>query len=124
MSWAAVAGPDSIDSWRAFVVWMVLAAAILIGAVSGVVGAVKAHRNGSVSDEIKDQVKNTHDSNLRDDLDRVDTKVDQVDTKVDELVGTTAANHLQMVAFMSEMRAQMTGYAKITANCPLHKEAS
>ena len=111
-------GPATIDSWLEFIIWAILAAAVLIGAVSGIVSMWHARRSSDVHEavqEVKEQVKNWHSTNLRDDVDRTAAKVDAVDTKVDRLSGVVDAIHQGQVEFMREIRSQMARQARIAA---------
>ena len=84
---AVAEAPDGIPWWA----WLIVAlAAVSVPVVGSVWVAKISHRqrgHGAVLEEVREQVSNSHDSNLRDDVDRIDAKVDQVDTKVDRLTG-------------------------------------
>ena len=107
-------GPANIDSWLEFIIWAILAAAVLIGAVSGIVSMWHARRISDVPEavqEVKEQVKNSHSTNLRDDVDCTAAKVDAVDTKVDRLSGVVDAIHQAL----REIRSQMARQDRIVA---------
>lgn len=108
-------GPVNIDSWFEFVIWAVLAVGSVIGALSAVLGLRKAHRTEVNTAEVRGEVKNDHKTNLRDDLDRTDSKVDAVDTKVDRLTGVVDAMHQEQRAFMRDIREQMARQDRIAA---------
>lgn len=127
-----MSGPANIDSWLEFIIWAILSTAVLIGAVGGIGSLLHAWRSSSVPEavqEVKEQVKNSHSTNLRDDVDRtaakVDvidakvnqstTKLDTVDTKVDRLTGVVDAIRQTQVEFMREIRAQMARQDRIAA---------
>lgn len=68
-----------------------------------------------VLEEVREQVSNSHDTNFRDDVDRVDAKVDQVDTKVDRLTGSVDALTRTLENFMRESRASAARQDRIAA---------
>lgn len=108
-------GPAHISNWYEAVVWTLIGFATSVGAGSGVVGAYHARRNGAATDAVREQVENTNDSNLRDDLDRHEQKLDAVDTKVDELAGCVKALSRQMESAVRELRAQAARLDAIAA---------
>ncbi|WP_226995811.1 DUF2746 domain-containing protein [Gordonia phthalatica] len=85
-------------------IWLLIAAGSFIGAVAAVRGARHGGATREATDEVRDRVSNAHDSNLRDDVDRVDARVEQVDTKVDRLTGSFEAFTRSVEAFMRESR--------------------
>ena len=110
-----MSGPANIDSWFEFVVWAVIAIAALAGAVQAHRGRREHQEQSAVIGEVREQVSNTHDTNLRDDLDRTDSKVDQVDTKVDVLTGTVTALVHAFEEFAKETRAANARQDRIAA---------
>lgn len=77
-------GPTSIDSWFEFIVWLLL---VTVPTITTVLLANRAQSKRSASKhsqlaedvtEVKDQVKNSHRTNLRDDLDRLTSIVESL----------------------------------------------
>ncbi|UTN92941.1 membrane protein [Gordonia phage Finkle] len=96
----------------------VLVLSIVVPAAAGVWVAQISHRqkgHSEVLEEVREQVSNSHDSNLRDDVDRVDEKVDQVDTKVDQLTGKFDALARGLELFMHESRKAQARQDRIAA---------
>ena len=115
-------GPAHITNWWEAVAWTLIGFALVMGAGAGLFGAYHARRNGAVTDAVREQVENTHDSNLRDDLDRHERKLDSVDTKVDELAGCVKALSRQMESAVRELRSQAARQGAIAAK--YHPEES
>ncbi|UQE73830.1 DUF2746 domain-containing protein [Gordonia sp. PP30] len=66
----------NVDDWREVIVWFLLALPAIIGAVAGILGLRRAKANGQHAVQtaedmrvVREQVENTHTSNLRDDID-------------------------------------------------------
>lgn len=108
-------GPEHITNWWEAVAWMLIGFALVVGAGSGLFGAYHARRNTAVTDAVREQVENTRDSNLRDDLDRHERKLDSVDTKVDELAGCVKELSRQMESTVRELRSQAARQDAIAA---------
>lgn len=90
-----------------------------VGAITALVIAVKSLRH---NEEIREQVSNDHDTNLRDDVDRIEgnvkssvDKVDQVDTKVDQLTGKFEILAQGLELFMRESREAQARQDRIAA---------
>ena len=111
-----VADTVEADTGLDLVAYLIAGLPATIGALTALIIAIRSLKknsqiddrqrgHGAVLEEVREQVSNSHDSNLRDDVDRVDAKVDQVDTKVDRLTGTVEALVRGFEAFAREQRA-------------------
>ncbi|MGB3706751.1 DUF2746 domain-containing protein [Gordonia sp. (in: high G+C Gram-positive bacteria)] len=103
-----MAGPSNIDSWFEFIVWSIIAVAALAGAVQSWRGRREHRKQSATIEEVREQVSNTHDTNLRDDIDRLIDAVDRIDSKQDAH-GTTLSK------FMREMYAATARQDRIAA---------
>ena len=107
--------PDGTPWWA----WLVLALTAVSVPVLGSVWVAKiSHRqkgHSEVLEEVREQVSNSHDSNLRDDVDRIDEKVDAVDTKVDRLTGRIDELMRGFEFFAREQREASAKQAAIAA---------
>lgn len=83
-----------------------------VGAITALIIAVRSLRHNA---EIREQVSNDHDTNMRDDLDGAIEKVDQVDTKVDQLTGKFDAFVHGFDSFMRESRKAQARQDRIAA---------
>lgn len=86
------AGPATIDDWREFVIWAVLAGVMVINVLIG----LRAHRTTVANGQhaanaaedaraIRAQVENSHASNLRDDLDLIAAAQDRHSRSIQDL---------------------------------------
>ncbi|MFT3662004.1 MAG: hypothetical protein QM809_11545 [Gordonia sp. (in: high G+C Gram-positive bacteria)] len=78
-----VPAPANIDTWFEFVYYLGVLIVVVVAAYLAAVGVRRARENHTiaaqnleVSTAVCDQVKNSHDSNLRDDVDALSDKLD------------------------------------------------
>ena len=64
--------------------WLVLAV-VLLTTLGTIVTGWLTHRQGSTLKQVNEQVSNTHETNLRDDIDKVHSAVCDLATKLDDI---------------------------------------
>ena len=90
-------GPANIDSWFEFLVWFVIAGAALLGAVQSWRGRREHARQSETIEEVRDQVSNTHTTNLRDELDERHRELMTQLSKLDERTRRIGDDHRREV---------------------------